>query len=145
MLELETREASKEWVPKGSVEHCPEKAQAQRADRKSMFTIFFDQEGPLLAEFKDRNENVTSETYIEVLRHLCECIQWKHPTLWSTKGFIIHHNNASPHTAFPTEQFLNKHNMTVLPPPSHTAWIWPLQTTFCSTTSSQNSGDTGSR
>ncbi len=72
VMELQTKQASLQWLPKGTVSERPSKAQPQRGEKKSMFTIFFDQRGPVLSEFKLPNETVTFKTYIEVMRTLRE-------------------------------------------------------------------------
>ncbi len=117
VLELMTKQASLQWLPKGTISDRPSKARPQRGEKKSMFTIFFDQRGPVLSEFKLPNETVISKMYIEVLRTLREQIRRKRPELWADQSFILHHDNASPHTATPTMEFLASHNTKILPHP----------------------------
>ncbi len=125
VLELQTKQASLEGLPKGTISERPSKACPQRGEKKSMFTIFFDQAGPILSEFKEQNETVTAKTYIEVLRTLRERIRRKRPQLWRDQSFIIHHDNASPHTAAPTVDFLTAHNTQLLPHPLYSLDLAP--------------------
>ncbi len=125
VLELQTKQASLEWLPKGTISDRPSKVRAQRGEKKSMFTIFFDQRGPILSEFKEQNDTVTSKTYIEVMQTLCERLRRKRPDLWRDQSFIIHHDNASPHTATPTADFLASHNTKLLPHPPYSPDLVP--------------------
>ncbi len=125
VLELNTKRASMEWLPRGTIEDRPEKALPQRSDKKSMFTIFFDEKGPVLSEFKDQNTTVTAESYVTLLRTLRERIRRKCPDLWRDHSFIIHHDNASPHTAHDTVAFLTENQMTTMPHPPYSPDLAP--------------------
>jgi hypothetical protein len=37
--------------------------------------------------------------------------------LWRQKNWLLHHDNAPPHTSFLIREFLTKNNMTVVPHP----------------------------
>ncbi len=125
VLELQKKQSSLEWHPKGTVEDRLEKALKQWGERKSMFTIFFDQSRPILSEFKEQNTNVNAESYCGILRHLHERIRRKRPELWRNKDFIIHHDNATPHTATDTVELLEHFNMEVLPHPPYSPNLAP--------------------
>ncbi len=90
-----------------------------------MFTIFFDQKGPVLAEFKEKGTNVNAESYCGVIRCLRERIRQKRPEMWATKKFRIHHNNATLHTATDTVELLQKFNMQVVPHPPYSPDLAP--------------------
>ncbi len=82
-LEIETKQASSVWIPKGSNAPRPAKARRQRAERKSMLTAFFDKKGVVHAEFLAPGETIDSDQYCDTLRRLKESIRRKRPTLWS--------------------------------------------------------------
>ncbi len=82
VLELSTKQASSEWIPKGSKDARPTKARKQRSEQKAMLTVFFDKKGVVLAEFLRPGKTVDSEQYCEVLLRLKENIRRKRPHLW---------------------------------------------------------------
>ncbi len=126
VLDLKTKQASMEWHPKGTVEGQPEKALRQRGDKKSMFTIFFEENGPVLSEFKDQNDTVHAETDIQLLQRLRERIRHKCPDLLCTKEFLIHHDNASPYMVNNTMDYLRDNNMQLLPHPPNNPDLAPV-------------------
>ncbi len=85
ILEVDTKQSSCQWLPKGTVNH-PTKARRQRVTRKSMLTMFFDVKDVVHSEFIAPGETVDSECYIEALKRLREAIRCKHPHLWSKHG-----------------------------------------------------------
>ena len=57
-----------------------------------------------MCEFLEKGETVTAECYIKTLSKLKEALRKKRPGLWKDRSFLIHHDNASPHTADPTQR-----------------------------------------
>ena len=133
VLEVETKQASSVWIPKGSNAPRPAKARRQRVERKTMLTTFFDKKGVVLAEFLPLGETVDTDQYLETLRRLKECIRKKRPALWSTgrgrrvgpRPFIIHHDNASSHTSAPTLAFFGEQNINMLAHPPYSPDLAP--------------------
>ncbi len=82
VLEVETKQSSCAWVPKGDRNACPTKAKRQRGDRKAMLTIFFDFSGPVLTEFLALGATVDADEYCLLLKRLKENIRRKRPNLW---------------------------------------------------------------
>ncbi len=78
LLDPETRNDSKQWLPKDSLR--PRKALRQRAQKKTMLTAFFDAHGVILVEFNEGRIN--SDSYIQTLKQLKENICRKRPILW---------------------------------------------------------------
>lgn len=100
---------SSAWLPCGA-DH-PVKALHSRLQRWMMLTVFFDSCGTILVEFTE--EIIDTDAYVETLRHLCERIRKKRPGMWkggvdssTDREFIIHQDNASPHTSNITLAFL---------------------------------------
>ena len=131
VFEVETKQRSAEWQPKGSAR--PMKAMRQRSERKSMLTCFWDQRGSILAEFTEAGDTVTSESYCELLGRLKENIRRKRPELWKMKGhyrnFWLQHDNASSHTATITLALIGSSNIKMISHPP-TRLIWCCQTIF---------------
>ncbi len=120
VLEVETKQTSVQWLPKGTLE-WPQKAWHQRAVRKSMLTLFFDVKGMVHSEILAPGETVISKSYCQVLGRLRESIQKKCPHIWGWVGrgaarpFLLHHDNALSHTAVPTLPYIREHEMEMLP------------------------------
>ncbi len=94
--EMEFKSATSAWVPP---DQCPKKPLKPRYLRKTMLTVFFDCKGVILAEYLKPGETIKSETYVQTLARLKECIRHKRPELWKDRSFLLHHDNASPHTS----------------------------------------------
>lgn len=134
VFEVPTKKQSSEWLPKGTHQDRPMKALPQRNERKSMLTLFFDCDGVVMSEFAARGVRIMSETYIEMLRTLKECLRKKRPRLWKlparcapdrTRPFLLHHDNASSHTAAPTMEFLRDSNIEILEHPANSPDLAP--------------------
>ncbi len=114
LFDIETKVESMQW--KTAQEPRPQKALRSRSEKKSMLTCFFDENGWILAEFKEPGTTVTAETYVELLKRLKERLRRKRPQLWarrtedphSSRILYLHHDNASPHTAVPTLALLGE-------------------------------------
>jgi len=63
-----------------------------------MATVFWDRKGILLIEFMAPGTTITSEVYCETLNKLRRSIQNKQRGML-TKGVVLLHYNAQPHTA----------------------------------------------
>ncbi len=129
--ELETKQKSSQWLPKGTHAKRPLKALQQRSERKSMLTVFFDRDGVILAEFMPRGENVNAETYCETLKLLKERLRHKRPHLWirnspqELRPFLLHHDNTSSHTAIPTLALIGESDIDMLAHPPYSPDLVP--------------------
>ncbi len=119
LLDPETRQESKQWLPKQSVR--PQKALRQRCHRKSMLTVFFDAWGVILTEFNQGS--VDTDSYLKTLRTLHQKIRQKRPFMWkggvngdTDREFIIHQDNASCHTSNRTIAFFLNQDLLAHPP-----------------------------
>ncbi len=132
VLEVETKQSSSQWLPKGTVQR-PQKAMRQRATWKSMLTVFFDVKGAVLTEFLPPGQTVDCDSYIEVLGRLRENIRHKRPLLWGrgqvrrgkARPFLLHHDNASSHTGVLTLAYIGEQNMEMLPHPPYSPDLAP--------------------
>lgn len=130
VFELETKQSSCEWHPKGTRMNRPRKAMKQRSERKAMITAFFDRSGIVHTEFKDPGINVNAESYGATLRGMKESVRRKRPQLWARdqdgkRSFQLHQDNASPHTADPTLRLLEDSGIDILQHPPNSLDLAP--------------------
>ncbi len=123
LLDPETKRESSSWLAPG--QSRPLKGKITGSSGKTMLTIFFDSEGIILCDFLGRRETITSERYCQTLSNLKECIRKKRPHLWEGRSFLIHHDNASPHTSDFTMKKIQKWGLTILDHPPYSPDLAP--------------------
>ncbi len=121
--ETDTKQNSQEWL-------SPQDKRLKKALRidglkKVMMTLFFDCKGIILIEFLGPRETIDSPRYCETLRKLKEALRRKRPELWNNQSFILHHDNASPHTSDFTMERIKKWNIQVLEHPPNSPDMAP--------------------
>ncbi len=127
--EQETKQQSSVWLLTSAPR--PKKALQIPGNKKSMLTLFCDAKGVLLIDWLELKEKVDSARYIQTLSKLKEAIRQKQPELWADRSFLLHHDNASPHTSFDTTKKLQKWGLKILPHPPNSPdmapcdWIFP--------------------
>ncbi len=126
--EQETKQQSSVWLPANA--ERPKKPLRVPGNKKTMLTLFCDSKGVILIDWLKPKETINSERYVETLRKLKECLRRKRPHLWSNKSFIVHHDNASPHTSFETMKSINKWDMKILPHPPNSPDMAPCDFGF---------------
>ncbi|UYV62779.1 hypothetical protein LAZ67_2001911 [Cordylochernes scorpioides] len=72
-----------------------------------------------------RGQTVIKEMYLGILRRLREAIRKKRPEKWTNGGWILHHDNARPHTAHLMTSFLAKNETQILLQPPYFPDIAP--------------------
>ncbi len=90
-----------------------------------MFTIFFNQKGPILQEFLPRGETVDADSYCDKLRHLKENVRRKRLELWRGRRLLLHHDNATPHTAAITLALIGSSGIDMVPHPPYSPDLVP--------------------
>ncbi len=125
VYEVERKQSSCEWQPNGSKQSRPKKALWGQSTKKAMVTIFFDDNGVVLSQFKDAKETVRAENYIEVLRCLKENIRRRRPDKWRTREFLLHHDNAPVHTTVLTLAFIGSNDIEMVPHPPYSPDLAP--------------------
>jgi hypothetical protein len=68
---------------------------------------------------------VNSGFYWNVLQRKRETVRRRRPELWQEQTWLPHHDNAPSHTSVPTQQFLAKRKMVVIPHPPYTLDLAP--------------------
>jgi len=77
-----------------------------------MATVFWERKGILLTEFMAPGTTITSEVYCETMNKLRRSIQNKRRGML-TKGVILLHDNARPHTAARTNALIKLFNWEI--------------------------------
>jgi len=106
--------ASVQWKHPASPAH--KKFKVTPSAGKVMLTVFWDCQGVLLTEFQQRDHAVTSPSYCTILTKLRAAIRRKRPGLL-TKGMLLLHDNARPHSANQTTATLRSFKWEVLQHP----------------------------
>ncbi len=129
----ETKMRSSQWHPKGS-ERPVKPLRGRTASKKVMMTLFFDSEGPVLIHFLEPGSTVTSDEYYLVLAKLRENVRRKRPGMWQKKAdgyrsFVVHQDNATPHTASIALATFGENNIEMLSHPAYSPDLAPCD--FC--------------
>jgi hypothetical protein len=85
---------------------------------KVMFAMFWDSQGVLFAHFQKSGENTNFASYCEVLLRLRGAIRRKRPGQL-TRGVLLHHDNARPHTALETQERIKELEWELLEHPPY--------------------------
>lgn len=121
--DAETKAQSSEW--RRPEEGRPKKTRQVKSPMTLLLTVFFDHRGVVYPEFLPYGQTVNKEYYLEVLRRLRELIRRKRPQLWKDQSWILHHENAPPHTALIVRDTLAKGGTTVLSQPPYSPDLAP--------------------
>ncbi|XP_045457302.1 histone-lysine N-methyltransferase SETMAR-like [Melitaea cinxia] len=92
--EPESKQDSMQWHKK--VTAPPKKFKLSQSAGKFMATVFWDSEGILLIDYKDKGVSITGEYYASILERLKEAIKEKRRGKL-TKGVLLLHENAPVH------------------------------------------------
>ena len=100
--------------------------------RKRLFTIFFNSQGPMCVDVMPQQSTITAQYYTDqVLPQVLEHQAKSAPTRRRSR-LLLHHDNAAPHKARLTVQFLEQQGITLLPHPPYSPdlapcdfWLFP--------------------
>jgi len=90
-----------------------------------MLLTFFDIRGIVHYEFVPTGQTVNQVYYLEVLEMLREKVRRKRPEFFANNSWILHHDNASAHTALSVREFLATKQITVLEHPAYSLDLAP--------------------
>ncbi|UYV60389.1 K02A2.6-like [Cordylochernes scorpioides] len=120
----ETKRQSAEW--RGQGEPRPKKSRILKSRNKVLLVAFLDNKGIVHHEYLPAGQTVIKEMYLSILRRLREAIRKKRPMeKWTNGDWILHHDNARPHTAHLVTSFLAKNGTEILPQPPYSPDIAP--------------------
>ena len=111
-FELESKRQSFQWKHPG--EPPPKKSKViHTSEGRVILTFFFDQHGPLLIDFLQRETTMNAQRYSQTLTTLPQAIKSKRPGKL-TRGVILLDDNARPHTVNTITALLQKFKLEVL-------------------------------
>ncbi|XP_023228571.1 histone-lysine N-methyltransferase SETMAR-like [Centruroides sculpturatus] len=118
----ESKQQSMEWRHSSS----PRKVKFKQtiSAQKIMCTVFWDRYGVLLVDFLPHRETINSAAYCETLKKLRRAIQNKRRGLLS-KGVVLLHDNARPHTANQTQDLITSFGWEQLDHPPYSPDLAP--------------------
>ncbi len=104
-----------EWLEKGM--DRPQVALRSRSCKKALLVTFFDWNGLLYRHWILRG-TVKAETYVYILRQLRLAIRNRRRQMWlrrATQPYLLHDDNASPHSATDTVEFQQRTGIEKIP------------------------------
>ncbi|UYV66424.1 DDX23 [Cordylochernes scorpioides] len=119
----ETRHQSAEWRCQGELR--PKKSRLLKSGNKVLLVAFLDKRDIFHHEYLPAGQTVSKDMYLGILRRLREAIRKKRPEKWTNGGWILHHDNARPHTAHLMTSFLAKNGTQILLQPPYFPDIAP--------------------
>ncbi|UYV70385.1 hypothetical protein LAZ67_7002806 [Cordylochernes scorpioides] len=119
----ETKHQSAEWRCQGELR--PKKSRLLKSRNKVLLVAFLDKKGIFHHEYLPAGQTVIKDMYLGILRRLREAIRKKRPEKWINGGWILHHDNARPHTAHLMTSFLAKNGTQILLQPPYFPDIAP--------------------
>ncbi|UYV80685.1 K02A2.6-like [Cordylochernes scorpioides] len=119
----ETKRQSSQWIERG--EPKPKKARFTKSKVKTLLVTFFYINGLVHHEFIPFGRTIIQEVYLGIMRRLREAVRLKRPERWQNNDWILHVDNARPHTAHVVLQFLAKHSTIQIPHPPYSPDLSP--------------------
>ncbi|UYV75429.1 hypothetical protein LAZ67_13000224 [Cordylochernes scorpioides] len=120
----ETKRQSSQWIEIG--EPKPKKARFIKSKVKTLLVTFFYINGLVHHEFIPFGRTINQEVYLGIMRRLREAVRLKRPERWQNNDWILHVDNARPHTAHVVVQFLAKHSTIQIPHPPYSPDLAPM-------------------
>ncbi|UYV66807.1 hypothetical protein LAZ67_4002921 [Cordylochernes scorpioides] len=112
-----------QWIERG--EPKPKKARFTKSKVKILLATFFYINGLVHHEFIPFGRTINQEVYLGIMRRLREAVRLKRPERWQNNDWILHVDNARPHTAHVVLQFLAKHSTIQIPHPPYSPDLAP--------------------
>jgi len=118
----ETKQQSRQWLPRG----CgpPRKAKVIASDKKVMVIAFFDNRGLIYTHYVPKGKTINANYYIDVLRTFQQHLRHKRPTMLEN-GWFLHHDNARPHTAMATVDYMCQKGIKTIDHPPYSPDLAP--------------------
>ncbi|GFO07309.1 histone-lysine N-methyltransferase SETMAR [Plakobranchus ocellatus] len=100
------------------------KFKVQSSAAKVMATVFWDAKGVILLDILPQGQCINAARYCSTLDRLKEAIRRKGPGLLR-RDVLLQHDNATPHSANLTQQWLQRYGWEILPHPAHSPDLAP--------------------
>ncbi|UYV80101.1 hypothetical protein LAZ67_18001701 [Cordylochernes scorpioides] len=107
-----------------------EKARMIKSKLKCLLITLFVVKGLVHYELVPECQTINQHYYLDVLRRLREPVRQKRPEKWHQKNWLLHHDNARPHTAVTVPLYLTKHGIALLPQPPYSPDLLPTTFSF---------------
>ncbi|GFN97104.1 histone-lysine N-methyltransferase SETMAR [Plakobranchus ocellatus] len=111
----ETKRDSMTWKHPSSP--VTKKFKVQQSATKVMATVFWDSRGMILLDILPKGESVNADRFCETLDRLRHAVRRKRPGLLRS-GVVLQHDNATPHTAKSTKEWLERYRWDIIPHPA---------------------------
>ncbi|UYV80409.1 hypothetical protein LAZ67_19000120 [Cordylochernes scorpioides] len=95
-----------------------EKARVFKSKLKCRLITLFDVKVLVHYEFVPKCQTINQHYYLDAVRQ-------KIPEKWHQKNWLLHHDNARPHTAVTVQLYLAKHGIALLPQPPYSPDLAP--------------------
>ncbi|GFO43661.1 histone-lysine N-methyltransferase SETMAR [Plakobranchus ocellatus] len=92
--------------------------------RRSRVLQYRDAKGVILLDILPQGQCINAARYCSTLDRLKEAIRRKRPGLLR-RGVVLQHDNATPHSANLTQQWLQRYGWEILPHPAHSPDLAP--------------------
>lgn len=122
LTEPATKQESRTWIKVGT---CPPvKPRPGLHDKKRMALVFWDMEGVLMTKWVQEGATVTAAYYCQALTELKETVKRERRGKW-TRGVLLQHDNARPHTAVQTSATIRQLGFELIPHPPYSPDLAP--------------------
>jgi histone-lysine N-methyltransferase SETMAR len=118
----ESKRQSMEW--RHTTSPGKQKFKVTISARKIMCTVFWDRHGVILVEFMPKGTTINAASYCATLTNLRHAIQNKRRGLL-TRGVLLLHDNARPHTAAQTQDLITSFGWEQLDHPPYSPDLAP--------------------
>lgn len=130
-FQMPHKEQNKAWV--GAGDQRPTLLRSGFRSRKEMFAVFFGASGPVAAVMVPNGQNVNAKFYSDVvLPQVIATLEKSQPSRLQTGRILLHHDNASSHTAALTTNFLKQQRIRTIRHPPYSPdlapcdfWLFP--------------------
>ncbi len=123
----ESKNKSKQWVPKGSP--APTKAKTVASRKKQMVLSFFDMEGLVYQHYAPLGTSINADYFIKVLQAFLKVFRRKRAEM-AENGWILHFDNAPSHTANLTKTFMARKGIRTIRHPPYSPDLAPADFFF---------------
>ncbi|UYV61765.1 hypothetical protein LAZ67_1006420 [Cordylochernes scorpioides] len=94
-------------------------AEVLHINKETIRTILHEDWGIVNYEYLEEGQTINKESYLNIMRRVHESIRLKRSEMWSSKNWIIYHDNAPSHTAASVLTYLAKHGIQILQQPPY--------------------------
>ncbi|GFR62237.1 histone-lysine N-methyltransferase SETMAR [Elysia marginata] len=122
LIPPETKRDSMTWKHPSSP--VTKKFKVQKSAAKVVATVFWDAKDVILLDLLPQDQCINAAQYCSTLDRLGDAIRRKRPGLLR-RGVVLQHDNATPHSANLTQQWLQRDGWEILPHPTHSPDLAP--------------------